>query len=372
MQKVLLLSHTSPPIHGASLIGDSVLLTIKESGYFIVKYINISTSKTLKQSFNKLLHSVCIFILIIFRTINLLLNFRPNIIYITPTVTNYGFYKDFFLILLVKYFKLFSKNRIRIILHIHMRPYNSSSLKKILYSFFFNNTEVIFLSNILIKDFNFNTFKNCKLHILPNFINGIKDTNLLNRTFITDITNDNVKILYLGHMIESKGFKRALVIANIICKNHPNFIFNFYGNFFDNKNYIFFNKYLRDNDLCKNVNFLGFCSNEQKKEVFFHNNLLIMPSYSEAFPLVLMESLLNGLPVVATNTGAVEEIVKEYGTLIDDINEEEIYIEQFISGIFDTIKNFNLIKSIESSEYIKTKFNYDVFKENLLLIFKKE
>ena len=85
-----------------------------------------------------------------------------------------------------------------------------------------------------------------------------------------------------------------------------------------------------------------------------------------------MESLLNGLPVVATNTGAVEEIVKEYGTLIDDINEEEIYIEQFISGIFDTIKNFNLIKSIESSEYIKTKFDYDVFKENLLLIFKKE
>jgi glycosyltransferase involved in cell wall biosynthesis len=253
-----------------------------------------------------------------------------------------------------------------------MRPYNSSDLKKILYSFFFNNTEVIFLSNILIKDFNFNTFKNCKIHILPNFINGIKDTNLSNRTFITDINNDNVKILYLGHMIESKGFKRALVIANKICKNHPNFIFNFYGNFFDNKNLIFFNKYLRDNDLCKNVNFLGFCSNEQKKDVFFHNNLLIMPSYSEAFPLVLMESLLNGLPVVATNTGAVEEIVKEYGTLIDDINEEEIYIEQFISGIFDTIKNFNLTKSIASSEYINTKFNYDLFKENLLLIFKKE
>jgi glycosyltransferase involved in cell wall biosynthesis len=62
-----------------------------------------------------------------------------------------------------------------------------------------------------------------------------------------------------------------------------------------------------------NVRFLGF---RQVEQVLPQLGLLVLSSISEAFPLVIGESLASGLPVLATDVGACRELI-EGGTAAD-------------------------------------------------------
>ena len=65
------------------------------------------------------------------------------------------------------------------------------------------------------------------------------------------------------------------------------------------------------------LEFLGFVGGEEKRQVFRDADVLLLPSYGEGLPMVILEALEAGCGVITTDVGAIPEIVqKENGIVI--------------------------------------------------------
>ena len=78
----------------------------------------------------------------------------------------------------------------------------------------------------------------------------------------------------------------------------------------------------------KNVIFHGSINNEELPKLFSDNEVLILPSISEPWGLVVEEAFNNGLPVIVSNrVGCAKEIVKhkENGLIFDIHKKDDLY-----------------------------------------------
>jgi len=62
-------------------------------------------------------------------------------------------------------------------------------------------------------------------------------------------------------------------------------------------------------DLNSSINLLGFCSNAF--EIIGNLDVFVLPSRTEGCPIVALESMAMGVPVIATNVGGIPELVKD-------------------------------------------------------------
>lgn len=101
----------------------------------------------------------------------------------------------------------------------------------------------------------------------------------------------------------------------------------------------------------KNINFLGL--QEDIKSLIGISDIVCLPSYTEALPTILIESIFQEKPVLATNVGAVKQIINndkgKCGVLIN-------------SSRGDVLIN-DLVDEINCFLNEKYKFNNDAFKK---------
>jgi phosphatidylinositol alpha-1,6-mannosyltransferase len=89
----------------------------------------------------------------------------------------------------------------------------------------------------------------------------------------------------------------------------------------------------RELDVSKNVEFLGFRSDEELKLEFEGCRLFALPSEKEGFGLVYLEAMAHGRPCLGARSGGVPEVITpETGILVEYGNVAEI-AEAIISGI---------------------------------------
>jgi glycosyltransferase involved in cell wall biosynthesis len=63
--------------------------------------------------------------------------------------------------------------------------------------------------------------------------------------------------------------------------------------------------------IARHVAFLGPLDGRDKAAAFVTSQMIVVPSWTEAFPLVIPEAMAAGLPVVATAVGAIPDFVKD-------------------------------------------------------------
>ena len=81
------------------------------------------------------------------------------------------------------------------------------------------------------------------------------------------------------------------------------------------------------------IHFPGYVSEVERRRLYGEASVLALPSLDEGFGMTALEAMTVGLPVVASNRGALPEVVGEAGILVDpeDVRSLSAALEQVLS-----------------------------------------
>jgi L-malate glycosyltransferase len=109
-------------------------------------------------------------------------------------------------------------------------------------------------------------------------------------------------------------------------------------------------------NLGERVVFYGVKSREEIAELLRQADLLALTSYWENQPVVLLEALASGLPVVAPNVGGIPEVVTlDQGVLIEPGNVESI--ADGLTAVMDHLEDYD---AQAIAKYAHARFSYEV------------
>ncbi len=180
---------------------------------------------------------------------------------------------------------------------------------------------------------NFNT----NVHYLPGvginkekFNKKIKESEKVKLMDEININKEDFVIVQVGELNDNKNQIASLKAMKEIIKTDKSIKLIIAGS---GVNEMYLKKYVKDNNLMKNVIFLGYRTDIPK--ILSISNLLISTSKREGLPVNIIESLFMDVPVIAMNCRGAKDLIK------DKINGYVIEIDD----ISNLIKNIKLIKN---------------------------
>ena len=350
--KILFLLHLPPPVHGSSMVGQFIKDSALINKRFKAHYINLGTSKTIDEIGKNPLGKIWAYFMIILKTVKNLLFNRPNLVYLAITAKGIGFYKDVVIALMVKCF------RVPLVLHFHNKGVITKQDRKLddlLYKIVFKNTKIILLSEYLYYDIK----KYVSEQDVYYCANGIP---LINEESSFKSGNNKIpKLLFLSNLIESKGVFLLLEALKILHDKEIVFNCNFVGGEGDISP-AKFNAKVTELQLEKKVFYLGKKYYKDKTNIYMQSDIFVLPTFysNECFPLVLLEALQFGLPIVSTYEGAIPEIItdRKNGFLVkqQDVVNLMARLEQLIKDSTQRVKMGKLGKEKFEREYTLDRF----------------
>lgn len=76
--------------------------------------------------------------------------------------------------------------------------------------------------------------------------------------------------------------------------------------------------------LAGRVRYLGYVTDEARQALYREASMLVLPSLEEGFGLTALEAMHAGVPVVASNRGALPEVIGTAGSLVDPTDAEAL------------------------------------------------
>jgi glycosyltransferase involved in cell wall biosynthesis len=103
--------------------------------------------------------------------------------------------------------------------------------------------------------------------------------------------------------------------------------------------------------LSRRVSFAGYVDEAERKRLLSTASLLVLPSLEEGFGIPALEAMTIGLPLIASNRGALPEVVGEAGLLIEpeDVRALAAAIERLLSDGY--LRRSLSAKGIERAEH---------------------
>lgn len=201
-----------------------------------------------------------------------------------------------------------------------------------------------------------------KIRILPNGI----DTDKFRPS---DQPKDRNLLLFVGRLEQKKGLPVLLESLKHLQKNVRLAIVGPTMNM----------KYFRDiEDVIQKINrktahevtYLGALDENEKLKWYQKASVFLCPSVSESFPMVNIEALSCGTPVVASDVGAISEVVRDHenGILVPPRRPDKL--AEAIQYLLDNEKERRMYGS-RGREWILQQFSSEVVVEKLLKIYKE-
>ncbi|MEO9892802.1 glycosyltransferase [Aurantibacter sp.] len=354
--KILFILHLPPPVHGASMVSKRLKNSSLINSSFSANYINLATSFNLEDIGKQSKGKFSALLKILKNITKALSKTNYDLCYMTLTSAGPGFYKDLLVVILLKLF------RKKIVFHFHNKGVKTNSniwYKRLCYRFVFHNTKCIMLSPLLYDDIS-NYVKSNDVYYCAN---GIPKIDI---TVKKEATPAICKFLFLSNMMEAKGVYTLLDACEILVNKNLKFECNFVGDWSDIDENKFRNK-VQTLGIANNVFAHGKKYNADKNPFLEQANVFVHPTHEDCFPLVLLEAMQYSLATIASNEGAIREIVahKESGFTIQKKNATALATKMEVF-----IKNPELATKMgnEGNRLYKESFTFQTFEKRIISI----
>lgn len=360
---ILLIGSTPPPNHGVC-IQNKILLDSKLKDEFNLIHIPNSYKKNIQSvgTFNIL--GILTAIKSYFILFQYLLKLKKCIVYLTLAQNNIGFIRDSFYILIGKIFK-----NTKVLIHCRGSMYYKHyiNLKKILQKYFdyvYSKTDYCIVLGDKLKDMMNKWFPPNNTFVIPN------GTNFTNRFNNQEKKVSPLVLGYIGIISEQKGIFDLLHSFIYIKKKFNDVKLNIAGSFVNTYTENKVRNIINENDLNDSIKFVGIVDGTEKEKFYNSINILLMPSWHEGHPNVILEALASKLPVIASDVGAISEsVIEDYnGFLVPPQN-----IELLSAKIEKIISNIELLKTMSENSYklYLEKFTEEIYINKMIKAFYK-
>ena len=359
--KVLFIVPLPPPVHGSSMVSQSIKESSVLNGAFEMDFVNLSTSRRMeeidKRSWALYARKAVRFIGAYAKTCWLLASHRYDLCYLAITCHGVGFLKDAPFVLLCK---LFGR---KVVIHQHNKGMAKDVDRPIyrwLLPMVYRHTKVILLSWRLYVDIE-KVVRREQVMICPN---GIPDTNC-SKTFV-ERHHDVSHILFLSNLIVSKGVLVLLDALNILKERGCRFVCDFVGGETKELDGRRFTQEIETRGLEGIAVYHGRKYGKDKEDFLRMADMLVFPTYyfNECFPLVILEAMMYGLPVISTDEGGIRDEVKDGKNGFVVKPQDAVALADAIQRLLDD-KDARQTMGAEGRRMFKEQFTMECFENNI-------
>ena len=357
---ILFILHMPPPIHGAAIIGQSLRNSKLINNEFDCEYINLTTASSLEDIGKFKIRKISQFFHLLLNIIKTVKNTQPNLVYITPNSKGGPFYKDFLIMMALKFMNC------NIVAHYHNKGVSTRQNKifdNFLYKHFFKDIEIILLSKRLYPDIERYVMSK-DVYICPN---GISEEMPTPQKGDREKT---VRILFLSNLLIQKGVFFLLDALQALHAKGIDFSCHIVGAESSEITRVFLSKIIKEKKLYNCVFYHGSKYGIDKEQFWNNADIFVFPSLDECFPLVLLEAMKHGLPIVTTDEGGIPDIVKdgENGFICEKRSANDL-AQKILLLLNDPSLRERMGK--KGLERFKKNYTIDVFENQLVSIFKQ-
>ena len=212
--------------------------------------------------------------------------------------------------------------------------------------------KIILYSPTLVKEYNLEKYRHKMLISHEHFLDFEKFK--INKHFNE---RDNL-VGYIGRLSGEKGIMNFVEAIPKILRKRSDIKFLIGG---DGELRDQIVAYLKHENLDTEVTMTGWISHEKLPDYLNELKLIVLPSYTEGLPNIMLEAMACGTPVLATPVGAIPDIIKDCNTgFILENNTPECIANNIIRAL-----EYPNLENIEHNgrKLVKEEFKYEVVVE---------
>ncbi len=242
------------------------------------------------------------------------------------------------------------KTRVKTVLHIHFAEYDKIMTGKRFFDRWIFNIlkqwvdKVVFLSRATAEEFIAHGLERSKTAVIYNF-STVSVTDEEQKVAVGQV-GEPIRFLFIGSIDRRKGICDLLSCLERLEKP---FELHLCGGYNDPSVETEVKQCLqRMGDL---VVYHGYVSGEEKKKIYLMSDVLVLPSYGEGLPMVIMEAYHAGCAVISTAVGAIPEIMSEGNGFLLLPGDQEALSASMLALIRDPVLLKNMKKTnVETSK----------------------
>ena len=325
MKRVLFLSPLPPPFYGSAMSSAMCLDILDRSDEFEVESIKLNFAQEIdemgKLSLAGLKH-VWDARKDIVRSIK---SSSPDLVYIMPATSHWGFLRDYLLSRVI-----FKRSESPVVFHLRSHILERSWRNPVLRSMFkrmYSGRKVILIDERSREELR-DMVNEGDIRVLPNAIEDEIGETEFESMISRREGREGLNILFLANMMKTKGWPKVLEACVLLKEQGIDFKCCFVGAWMNEKERDEFDDFISANGLEGLAVSLGHKKGLEKNRILADSDVLVFPTHypHEAFPRVVLEGMMFGLPVVANDWAAIPNMIEDgrTGFILKENSPQEI------------------------------------------------